>query len=95
MTKKIFSLLLLVLLFCFLTPVFTANAEHRGFPTGDGDCCIANGTPSCEDPVCVQEICITQQNPGCCTGVWNSMCAAEAKMFCSDLCFGFKFTETE
>ncbi len=58
----------------------------------DFDCCIANGTPGCEDGVCQDAVCAA--DPCCCNnlalcpegGVWDGDCADLAADLCIDLC---------
>jgi hypothetical protein len=49
-----------------------------------GDCCIANGTPGCEDPVCEAAICAIDSF--CCDTEWDGLCAglaaADPACFC-------------
>jgi hypothetical protein len=49
------------------------------------DCCIANGTPGCDDPTCEAMVC--GDDPFCCNVFWDSICAAEALSLCGSLCF--------
>jgi hypothetical protein len=50
-------------------------------PTGpSSDCCIANGTPGCDDPECVVIICGI--DPFCCDVAWDGICADEALELC-------------
>ena len=48
---------------------------------GDGDCCVANGTPGCDDTACCEEVCLI--DPHCCSEEWDSSCARKAKDLCS------------
>jgi len=50
-----------------------------------GDCCFANGTPSCNDSTCCDQICAT--DPVCCEESWDAICAATAATEC-DVCTG-------
>lgn len=47
---------------------------------GAGDCCIANGSPGCDDLPCCVEVCIN--DPFCCDGQWDSLCASLANSLC-------------
>ncbi len=47
---------------------------------GAGDCCVANGTPHCNDQECCDAICII--DPFCCDGPWDEICAEEAGEIC-------------
>jgi hypothetical protein len=58
---------------------FTACGDPKA-----GDCCVANGTPSCDDLSCCIAVCLN--DPFCCVFEWDSMCADEAFSLCSDLC---------
>lgn len=40
-----------------------------------GDCCSANGTPSCDDTICCNAVCA--DDPFCCETEWDSVCAGE------------------
>ena len=46
-----------------------------------GDCCVANGTPHCNDQDCCDLICMI--DPFCCDLPWDEICAEEAGKFCS------------
>ncbi len=50
-----------------------------------GDCCFANGTPSCNDETCCSQICAS--DPVCCDDAWDAICAATAATQC-DVCTG-------
>jgi len=41
-----------------------------------GSCCIANGTPGCQDPQV--QACVCQMDPYCCNTQWDGICAGEA-----------------
>ena len=45
-----------------------------------GNCCIANGSPGCDDPECCTAVCSV--DPFCCDVDWDSQCAAEAAVLC-------------
>ena len=47
---------------------------------GEGDCCVANGTPGCNDTACCDAVC--GQDAFCCDVEWDGSCAA----FVCDLC---------
>ncbi len=47
---------------------------------GAGDCCLANGTPGCDDDVCCDAICLV--DPICCAAAWDVLCANQAIMIC-------------
>jgi hypothetical protein len=61
-------------------------AAHPACP-GDGDCCVANGTPACDNPDCCDFICFA--DPFCCDQAWDALCAATARdecAVCADPC---------
>jgi hypothetical protein len=47
---------------------------------GGSDCCIANGTPGCDDPDCEAIVCAV--DPFCCDVAWDGICADEAGELC-------------
>lgn len=51
---------------------------------GEGSCCIANGTPGCDDPNCCETVC--SLDPNCCDGIWDEVCAALAEANCGLVC---------
>ena len=55
-----------------------------GGPGGSGDCCIANGTPGCEDPAI--EACVCAIDGFCCDVFWDGICANEAVIDCDADC---------
>ncbi len=55
-------------------------------PAGGGsDCCVANGTPGCDDPECEAIVCAV--DPFCCDVSWDGICAGEANDLC-EVCMG-------
>jgi len=44
--------------------------------TGPSDCCIANGTPGCDDATCETAICAV--DPFCCSTQWDQVCSDAA-----------------
>lgn len=56
-------------------PEEACPAPQCGEPDA-GDCCFANGTPSCNDETCCDQIC--NSDPVCCDEAWDSLCAAAA-----------------
>jgi len=50
-----------------------------------GDCCIANGTPGCDDVECCEQICAA--DPFCCETAWDQVCADAAIANCA-VCAG-------
>ncbi len=51
---------------------------------GDGECCIANGTPGCEDEV--GQACVCALDPYCCNVTWDAICADEYDDACGGDC---------
>ncbi len=49
--------------------------------TGTGDCCVANGTPFCDDATCCELVCSI--DPFCCDVSWDDLCAGMAADYCS------------
>ena len=45
-----------------------------------GDCCVANGTPGCNDSLCCRDVCVF--DPVCCATAWDALCASEAVAVC-------------
>ena len=65
----------------FLCTILVGTSSAMGQVCGDagaGDCCIANGTPACDDQICCEAICAA--DPFCCATAWDSICAGEAAM---------------
>ncbi len=48
---------------------------------GAGDCCVANGTPGCDDETCCMSVCAA--DAFCCTGNWDALCATQAASLCT------------
>lgn len=44
---------------------------------GNGSCCVAHGSPGCEDVDCCQSVCAL--DPFCCNTQWDSTCVGEAQ----------------
>lgn len=60
-----------------------------GCPGGGGECCVANGTPGCDDVDCCEAVCAVSPNccavsPHCCGTTWTDSCAAKALELCPD-----------
>ncbi|MHC5029074.1 MAG: hypothetical protein ACYTGR_20175, partial [Planctomycetota bacterium] len=53
---------------------------------GGGDCCIANGSPGCDDAGCEATVCAA--DPFCCDTEWDQICADAAADLCGKLCGG-------
>ena len=53
---------------------------------GAGNCCLANGSPGCDDASCCATVCATA--PSCCDTEWGSGCASLALDLCGELCAG-------
>jgi hypothetical protein len=47
---------------------------------GAGDCCLANGTPGCDDDACCNAVCLV--DPICCAAAWDVLCANQAVTLC-------------
>ena len=54
--------------------------------TGEGDCCVDNNSPGCEDPA-VQS-CVCDVDAFCCDNEWDDVCASVAKNECGLQCEG-------
>ncbi|MCH9681147.1 MAG: hypothetical protein K0V04_06930 [Deltaproteobacteria bacterium] len=52
---------------------------------GDGDCCVDNNTPGCDDPAV--QTCVCGNDPFCCDTQWDDVCAGIATNDC-DACGG-------
>ncbi len=59
--------------------------DDKGDPDdpGGSDCCVANGTPGCEEAECETLICAS--DPFCCDTAWDGICAGDANEQC-DVC---------
>ncbi|MEX1367618.1 MAG: hypothetical protein AB1Z98_31100 [Nannocystaceae bacterium] len=53
-------------------------------PGGPGDCCMANGTPGCDDAGI--EACVCASLPSCCGVEWQPACVDEANLACMAMC---------
>lgn len=60
---------------CVATAAIECGAGCK-LDSGDGDCCVDNGTPGCDDPVI--QACVCVDDPFCCDVVWDYVCAAAA-----------------
>jgi len=62
------------------------NVDCLGFDTSactvatGSDCCIANGTPGCDDLACQTAMCAL--DPFCCSNSWDAICAGNAPLVC-------------
>ena len=63
-----------------LTITYVGDAPSCGDP-GTGDCCVANGTPFCEDATCCALICAG--DAFCCDVEWDQFCANAAVAQCA------------
>ena len=54
--------------------------------TGDGTCCINNGSPGCDDEP--GEDCVCALDAFCCTGFWDDVCATLYSDQCGGSCTG-------
>ncbi|MCA9718359.1 MAG: hypothetical protein H6713_42520 [Myxococcales bacterium] len=50
----------------------------------DGDCCVANGTPGCDDADVTE--CVCALDPFCCENEWDDLCAGAAVEQCGAQC---------
>lgn len=72
---------------CLITALsIPCEACIPGSTCGDpaaGDCCIANGTPGCDDEACCNAVCT--EDSSCCSNPWTQACAdlAQASPFCT------------
>jgi len=64
-----------------LNITFIGDAPGCGDP-GTGDCCVANGTPFCEDAACCTQICAA--DAFCCDTQWDQICANAAIAGCTN-----------
>ncbi len=55
-------------------------------PGSDGDCCMANGSPGCDDGGV--ESCVCAQDSYCCNNEWDAQCAGEVESFGCGMCGG-------
>jgi len=63
--------------------VVTIIQGSTAVPCGDpksGDCCAANGTPSCSDEACCNSVCAADAY--CCDVEWDQICADQAAFLC-------------
>lgn len=65
------------------TAIVCAPAVIAG---NEGDCCVANGSPGCNDEECEDIIC--SSDPFCCSTEWDENCADEASQLCEQCNFG-------
>ncbi|MCX4244700.1 Ig-like domain-containing protein [Paraliomyxa miuraensis] len=57
-----------------------ATAACGGGMGGDGDCCVDNNTPGCDDPTL--EACVCALDAFCCDTEWDDLCAGRAAADC-------------
>ncbi len=62
---------------------FGDNVSSGGALAGMSDCCMPNGTPGCDVPVCQAQVC--GQDSFCCEVEWDQICADIAAEVC-DVC---------
>jgi hypothetical protein len=53
-----------------------ADCPDDCFSCGEGECCVANGSPGCEVPEV--QTCVCKDDPWCCNASWDGTCAAGA-----------------
>jgi hypothetical protein len=63
-----------------LTLASASFGQSCGDP-GAGDCCVANGTPFCNDADCCNAVCA--DDPFCCDTEWDAICAGAAAAVCA------------
>lgn len=51
-----------------------------------GDCCVANGTPGCDNPACCESVC--KVDAFCCDAQWDQLCAEQTTKLCPTHCDG-------
>ncbi len=61
-------------------PMDACPAPECGDPDA-GDCCTPNGTPSCSNLTCCDQVC--NVDPLCCDEAWDSICAQRALDTCN------------
>jgi len=61
--------------------VLVSSRAAAGQCPGFGDCCVANGSPSCNNVACCVEVCTT--DPFCCSVQWDLNCATLAGSLCA------------
>jgi hypothetical protein len=64
--------------FCAIIALCTTPA--LALAGNEGDCCVANGTPGCNDADCQEVICAA--DAFCCNNNWDGICAEDAQEIC-------------
>jgi hypothetical protein len=59
-------------------------SDGLGSCPGTGDCCVANGTPGCDNTTCCDLVCTAE--PNCCLIGWSQSCVDQALSLCGDVC---------
>ncbi|MCB9714372.1 MAG: hypothetical protein H6712_10970 [Myxococcales bacterium] len=62
-----------------------ASFDTSACLTDSGDCCIANGSPGCNEAGCEAAMCAA--DPYCCDTLWDGICAGNAPLVCG-ICAG-------
>lgn len=64
---------------------FGGEGEGEGEPCDidSGNCCEANGTPGCDDPLCCDAVCAADAH--CCDVAWDAACVDIAARICRTL----------
>ncbi|MCG8409593.1 MAG: hypothetical protein MI923_30675 [Phycisphaerales bacterium] len=70
----------------------SVNDGCNGTPVVASDCCVANGTPGCDDLDCETIVC--GLDPFCCDTSWDGTCAGIAADNCAALCGDISFPTT-
>ncbi len=66
--------------FSHYEPKYRVAGGNLVCDSATGDCCSANGTPGCNDPVCCNAVC--NADPFCCDSTWDNFCAFQAESLC-------------
>lgn len=71
---------------CVDGPFFPGQDCNAGFvcPPDSLDCCVAHGTPGCQDFSC--QSCVCNLDPFCCDVAWDGICVGEAQVDCNPPC---------
>ena len=65
---------------CGVLPVPPGNACPEGVLYSN--CCFPHNDEGCDNDSCEFEVCVTRDNPQCCSVLWDQNCADLAKTFC-------------
>ncbi|MBC24180.1 MAG: hypothetical protein CMJ32_09735 [Phycisphaerae bacterium] len=70
---------------CVASALDLCGGGGGGCP-GEGDCCVANGSPACDDAECCETICAA--DAFCCETEWDQLCADAAAVSCENCSAG-------